>query len=243
MARVMLTNVRLCFPHIFVPQANTNDKGEETLRFSAAFLIDPKDAQVKFIVGAMREVAREKWGAKGEETYNGLRAADRLALHDGATKASDYPEYAGMLFINAGNSARPLAIDGARNPVTAQDGLFYPGCFVNAKIELWAQDRPVQGKRINAVLSGLQFAGHGDSLGGAAVATVDDFEVIDSEGQGDDWGAGSAERQHAENTGQVSGWGDGHGDIGSGEGPPPDDAGAPASGTPAEAGDDDAPFF
>lgn len=53
--------------------------------------------------------------------------------------------------------------------------LIYSGCKVHAKLRLWAQDNK-GGKRVNAEIVGLMFAGDGQPFAGkSTVATADDF--------------------------------------------------------------------
>ena len=48
---------------------------------------------------------------------------------------------------------------------------------VNATVNVWAQDNKY-GKRVNAQLLGVQFYADGDSFGGGAVGSVDDFDDL-----------------------------------------------------------------
>ena len=61
--KLKLTNVRLAFPTLW--EAKTVN-GEGKPAFSATFLIDPADPQVKTINAAIDQVAAEKWGAKAD---------------------------------------------------------------------------------------------------------------------------------------------------------------------------------
>jgi hypothetical protein len=173
MSKVKLNNVRIAFPVLWEAK-KVNDAGQA--RFSSAFLFPADHPCVKDIKKAMEEVAKAKWGEKAAEVYKGVKAADRLALHDGAAK-SEYAGYEGNLFINAANQLRPTVVDGNRNPLVAADGKPYSGCYVNGIIELWAQDNKY-GKRINASLLGVQFLRDGERLAGGSVASENDFEEI-----------------------------------------------------------------
>lgn len=182
MAVVTLRNVRLTFPNLFEAKAA---KAGQKAKYSASFVFPPEHECVPLLRAAMKEVAKNKWGEKAEEFYNGLKAADKLAVHDGATK-SDYVGYAGNLFVNANNEVRPTIVGGGpdgRGPLTAADGKLYSGCYVNAKVEIWAQQHPEHGKRINASLMGVQFFKDGERLSGGAVASADDFDAIPQETQ------------------------------------------------------------
>jgi hypothetical protein len=124
----------------------------------------------------MKAAAEEKWGAKAGEVFIALKAGDKLALHDGDSKPT-YEGYKGNLFINASNKMAPLVIDGNLSQLKETSGRPYSGCYVNATIELWAQDNQF-GKRINATLKGVQFLRDGQRLSGGGVASADDFEAI-----------------------------------------------------------------
>ncbi len=170
--KIKLTNVRLSFPDLF--EAKTVN-GEGKPAFSASFLIDPADPQVKVINAAIDTVAKEKWGAKAEQVLKQMRATDKVCLHDGNLK--QYDGYMDMLYISSRNATRPLVIDADKSPLTEQDGKPYSGCYVNASIELWAQDNNY-GKRVNASLSGVQFFKDGDAFAGGRAADVDDFDDV-----------------------------------------------------------------
>lgn len=173
MSKVRLENVRLAFPNLWEAK-QVNDQGQP--KFSAAFLFPPDHLAHDKVKKAMQEVAKDKWGEKAAEVYKKLKASDRLALHDGASK-SDYAGYADNMFINSTNALRPTVVDGNKTPLSPSDGKPYSGCYVNAVIELWAQDNKY-GKRINASLMGIQFYADGERLAGGAVASEDDFEEI-----------------------------------------------------------------
>ena len=68
-------------------------------------------------------------------------------------------------------------MDVDKTPLVAENGKPYSGCFVNASLELWAQDNNY-GKRVNATLMGVQFYKDGDSFSGGGVASEDDFDDL-----------------------------------------------------------------
>lgn len=168
--QMLLANVRLAFPVLF--EAKTvNGEGEPA--FSASFLLHPDDPQVAAVKAAIDDVAKAKWGAKTDAVMKELRAKDRLALHDGDLKAN-YAGFEGMMFVAARSKLKPLVIDQGRRPLVAADGRPYAGCYVNAQIELYAQDNNY-GKRVNASLLGVQFVRDGDAFAGGAPATPEAF--------------------------------------------------------------------
>lgn len=171
--KLKLNNVRLAFPVLF--EAKTVN-GEGKPAFSASFLIDPTDPQVKALNQAIEQVAREKWGAKADAVLKQMRAQDKVCLHDGDLKAN-YDGFPGNQYVSARSATRPLVIDKDRSPLAEADGKPYAGCYVNASIELWAQDNNY-GKRVNAGLRGVQFLRDGDAFAGGGAASEDEFDDI-----------------------------------------------------------------
>lgn len=177
--KVNINDVRLLYAAaLFEPQRGPNGEGEP--KHSGTFAFAPSHPAHAAIKKAMQAAAEEKWGAKAGEVFLQLKAGDRLCLHDGAAKA-DKEGYAGMLYISASNKLKPLVIDGNKSPLGATSGRPYSGCYVNASIELWAQDNK-WGKRLNATLLGVQFLRDGPRLAGGGVASADDFEAIPDAG-------------------------------------------------------------
>jgi hypothetical protein len=171
--RISLKNVRLAFPSLW--EAKTfNGEGEPA--YSASFLIDPNDPQMKIVDDAINAVAKEKWGAKADATLKSLRAGDKLFVHDGDLK-SQYDGFAGMKYISARNKVRPLVVDRDVAPLVEADGKIYAGCYVNVSLDLWVQDNSF-GKRINASLRGVQFNRDGDAFAGGGAASEDEFDNL-----------------------------------------------------------------
>ena len=171
--RLMLKNVRLAFPALFEPSSY----GEGDPAFSATLIMDPAQAEV--VDKAIAGVARDKWGAKADAQLKALRAAGKVALRDGDEKA-DYDGFEGMMFIAARSKTRPTVVDGQRQPLTQGDGRIYAGCYVNASLEVWAQDN-AYGKRINCTLRGVQFVRDGEAFGGGRPAAADEFDEVEAE--------------------------------------------------------------
>lgn len=173
--KVKLTNVRLAFPQLFQAKAGFNGEGEPA--FSASFIIEAGSPLIDEIEKAQEQVGKDKWGAKWVDVKKEIVSKDRMALHDGDTKA-DYAGYAGNHFVTARNKTRPTVIDRDKTPLVEADGRPYAGCYVNASIELWAQDNRY-GKRINASLRGVQFVKDGEAFSGGGVASADEFDSVD----------------------------------------------------------------
>jgi hypothetical protein len=177
--QVKLANVRLAFPHLF--EAKKGNSGEGEPRFSAAFPIAPGSANDKQLEAAVAAVAKEKWGAKADGVLAKLRSDGRIGYKKTPLANSEGEVYDGfqdMHAVNTSSKTRPFVCDGQKNTLTAADGKPYAGCYVNAVVEVWAQDNSF-GRRINVQLKGVQFAKDGDAFGGGAPAKADDFESIE----------------------------------------------------------------
>tara|TARA_R110000822_G_scaffold148879_7_gene287886 strand:+ start:251 stop:778 length:528 start_codon:yes stop_codon:yes gene_type:complete len=172
MSQLKLQNVRLSFPSLF---RKATFSGEET-KFEGTFLLDKETHadKIKEIEDAIAAItANNLKGAKLK--------ADKICLKDG--DEIDYDGYAGNMSIKASNGKRPLVVDRDRNPLSESDNRPYSGCYVNAVLELWAQDNQY-GKRINASLLGVQFFKDGQPFGDGVGASVSDFDVFgDDDGE------------------------------------------------------------
>lgn len=186
MAKILLKNVRLSFPDIWKPGApiagSTNPP-----KYGGQFIFAPTSDAAKIVQTEFLRVATEKFGPNAAAILSEL-PKDKKCLRRGdgnLDKAGVVRNgYAGNLFITARNKARPVVVDRNKAPLTEADGRPYGGCFVNVTVDLYAQDKPGQGKSVNATLLAIQFVGDGESFGGG-VGTADDFDAMDDgEGSG-----------------------------------------------------------
>jgi len=174
--KITLKNVRLAFAQNLFEAGTVAGEGKPA--FSSTFLLSPEDPQVKAINATIESVATEKWGAKSKDILKQMRAQDKTCLHNGDTKAT-YAGFPGNMFVPARNPLRPTVVDRDKTPLVASDGKPYSGSYVNAVLELWAQDNKY-GKRINATLMGVQFYADGEAFSGGGVASDDDFDDVSS---------------------------------------------------------------
>jgi len=175
MSKILLKNVRLSFPHLF--KKAVFDGKEQ--KFEATFLLHKKEhaALIKEIAAVIKEKVRTD--LKGAKI-----SSDKVCLRNG--DEAEYEGYEGHMSLKASNNARPTVIDRDRTPLTEDDNKPYAGCYVNAYIELWAQNNQF-GKRVNANLLGVQFYRNGKPFGeGGKTVKADEFEVFEAED--DDFG-------------------------------------------------------
>lgn len=182
--RIKLKNVRIAFcQDLFTPGAFGGDPSAKPT-YSSTFLIPKDDAQVKEVEKAMVAVAKEKWDKKAEKILDGLKGQDRVCLGDGDMK-DQYDGFEGCFYIRAKSPLKPGIFDKDLEPVAEESGLVFAGCYVNASIDIYAQDNK-WGRRINASLRGVQFVKKGDAFAGGAPASADEFDAIEDTGDNDD---------------------------------------------------------
>jgi len=171
----MIKNARLSFPNLFQPSSFSPDAPK---KFSATFIIEKGSEAEKVVQAEIKKVIAEKWP-------KGKPGSLKVCVRDGSEKDMDgFGD--GVLFFNASNDKRVPIFDRDRTPLTEEDGKPYAGCYVNVMVQFWCQDNQY-GKRVNASLLGVQFAGDGDAFGGGArAAAAEDFPVLEATGT-DSW--------------------------------------------------------
>lgn len=185
--QVTLKRVRLAFVKVNRPEEFT--KGDGKPRYSVTLLTERGGDNEKIIDSAILAAARDKWADKAEAVVRMLGATAKLCKYDGDTR--DYVGFEGMTAVNAScNADMPptLVTPGRKRLANADQSMIYSGCWANVIVNVWAMDNDF-GRRVNAELKGIQFLEDDVRLGGATVASVDDFEEIEGhEDEADDLG-------------------------------------------------------
>lgn len=176
---VKLKKVRLAFSaNLFTPgKMAGDDKGEAA--YSCTFLINKEDEQVGKVKDVINTVAKEKWGVNWEKTLKGLYAENKVCFKDGETK-SQYDGFEECMFIPARSKIAPLVIDRDKSVLDGSNGKPYAGCYVNAKVDIWAMQNNY-GRRICCTLKGVQFDSDGDAFAGSAPASEKDFDDLSTD--------------------------------------------------------------
>lgn len=181
MTTVTLRNVRLSFPAVFKPQAY----GDGNPAYGAKLIVEPNSANVEAIRKVIREAAKTQWGDKADAIVKQLTADKKSAWSEGPYRNKDgdvYDGFEGNYFLSTrSEKLRPTALDRNKQPVTEADNVIYGGCYVDASVDIYMQDSPKWGRRINAVLRGVRFVRDGDAFGGSSAASADEFEDLDDE--------------------------------------------------------------
>lgn len=164
--KIKIQNARLSFPSLF-RKASFN--GVET-KYEATLLLNKQDHAE--VIASIQKAIKEKITV---DLKGAKLGADKLCLRDGDDV--EYDGYAGHMSLKASNKKRPTVIGRDKAPVTEDDNIIYGGCYVNAIIELWAQNNEY-GKRVNANLLGVQFVRDGEPFASGETVGADDFDDL-----------------------------------------------------------------
>lgn len=168
-------NVRTSYFYGFQPYI-----GEDPTKpnYGTHLIMPPDHPIIPAIKSAQRAVAVAMWADQADAVMAQLAAKDRLVLHDGTVSKPGQDAYKGMLYVSANSGKKRFTIvDADRTPLQESDGRPYSGCYVNAIIQVWAQQNK-WGRGINAQICGVQFLRHGEAFGGGRVAAADEFQVV-----------------------------------------------------------------
>ncbi len=192
---VMLKDVRIAFISSLVGDAE-DYQGNGVFRHSATFLVEPGSANDKAVQDAIKKAAAQVYEKKAEAILEDLRGnSNKYCYLKGDRK--DYEGFQGMMALSghrAKKDGRPLLLDSVKDPETGKAALLfdpktdnwapgkagrlYAGCFVNAKVEIYAQAGKNVGIRCSLI--GIQYHRDGDSFGGAKRGNADDFDSIEA---------------------------------------------------------------
>jgi hypothetical protein len=173
--QLKLKNVRLAFPSLW--EAKQFSPGQGKFKYSATLILDKGDPQNAAIKETLMHVAVEKWGAKGNDMARALYKKGDTCYRDGDEDKADMDGFGNAMFISASNEVKPTILDTDKSQLGPGSGRPYGGCYVNAIIEIWAQDNQF-GKKLNASLMGVQFFRDGDAFAGGRPASTDDFDDL-----------------------------------------------------------------
>lgn len=174
--KIQLKEVRLSFPKLFNAEAFP---GTEQKRYGARFLIAKDSPLAKHIQEAVESEAKAKWGKTWQKTLASVEGNSNKCCWLDGDKVGKYDSEEGHMLLSSNrkeSDGRPLVIDRNKTPLQEKDGKPYAGCYVNATVEIWAQEGQYTGLR--CTLLGVQFLKDGDSFGGAGKASDDDFDDV-----------------------------------------------------------------
>lgn len=188
--KLKLERVRLSYPRLKEAEAY---EGKGKPRFSASFHISKEDTKfMKLFEAAVLAAAKDAFQDKAPMRLKSFKGdPQKYPLKDGDetfTKEGD-PIAEGKYVLTAHRNesdGRPILLDRVKDQATGKarrlsedeiESMLKAGYYVNASVDIWAQDGSYPG--IRATLLAVQFAEEADTFGGAATGSVDDFEAIE----------------------------------------------------------------
>ena len=192
---VQLKHVRIAFIDELFEPGQYEGKGD--FRHTATFIVEPGSENDKAIQAAIQAEAKAAWPKNHEGMLEDLRGDKKAFSYTKNKKDKTGEVYDGFQNMYALSGVRkakdgaPMFLHNVSEPhpekpgktrakrLTGKEGVIYAGCYVNAKVEMWAQVGKYNGMRCG--LMGVQYDAPGDSFGGASRVTDDGFEAIEAE--------------------------------------------------------------
>lgn len=187
---IVIKDVRLAYPNLKKARSQTGDDGKPGIpKYDATFIIDPKSAEGAENIAAIKRAAiasaKAKWPEQYESILRMLKDQKRLCFGDDPRYDKNgvlRPEFEGMFTLSASryeDRGAPGLFDAALNPLGDDPkGVIYAGCYVNAKVSIYAWDHPKFGRRIRAELLAVMFRRPGDAFTGGSAADASGFESL-----------------------------------------------------------------
>lgn len=192
--QVMLKNVRIAFIDELFQPGQYEGKGD--FRHTATFIVEPGSENDKAIQEAIKKEAIGVWGKKADSMLEDMRGNKNKFSYMKNKKDKTGEVYDGfedryaLSGVRKQKDGAPIFLHKIKDPATGKvqrltgnEGVIYAGCYVNAKVEVWAQSGTYSGIRCG--LLGVQYEGPGDSFGGASRPSDDGFDSIEAPDEDD----------------------------------------------------------
>ena len=172
---IMLRDVRISFPDLFVAKSFEGQADKEP-KYGAAFVVTKGSEADKKIQARIEEVGTEAFGKRWPIVKESIKLnKQKFAYLPGELK--DYDGYAGNMILSAKrnqSAGAPLILDSNPNVLLkAGDGRPYSGCYVVAKVSIYASTK---WEGVWATLIAVQFLRHGDAFTASGPANADGFK-------------------------------------------------------------------
>jgi hypothetical protein len=188
--QVLLKNVRIAFiDELFTPGQY---EGKGDFRHTCTLIVEPDSENHKLIEAAIAKEAAALWGKKADSMMADIRPDKKACSYIKNKKDRSGDVYEGfedryaLAAVRKAKDGAPLFLDNVTDSATGKakrldgsEGRIYAGCYVNAKVEMWAQGGKYNGMRCG--LLGVQYHAPGDSFGGASRLSDDGFDSVDAE--------------------------------------------------------------
>lgn len=198
---VMLSNVRLSFPHLSEPQKDQTNDGKFRVSYNAEFILEKDHPGFQQFMARVSEMAADKWKEHANNIIALINKDRKLRCYgDGSEKVNKktfepYNGYENNVYITAGATTimdspdgvakRPQIIqaDGsavdpmntmAYNQLTRQ---MYGGCRVNAAVKPWLQENK-HGRGVRCDLIAVQFFKDDEPFGAGSEDVSEFFGAV-----------------------------------------------------------------
>lgn len=179
---ILLSNVRLSFPHLAEPQRQKGDDGTERVSYNCEFIMAPDHPGFKNAMEVVGKMALEKWGANAGNVLSMVNQdRKKRGYGNGSEKINGktfapYDGYANNVFVTAGSKNMPQMIGPDGKPADATNTMacqmlarkMYGGCRVNAAVKPWLQENK-HGRGVRFDLVAVQFYADDTPFGEGAV--------------------------------------------------------------------------
>ena len=171
------------------PQMDPRTGKEKPGKYHLDAIFDQTHPQFPEVQAIIRATATAGWGDKAQQILDMIKGNNqRFCLQRGDLYRAGKPEYAGKLYISAGNETQPtivatvngvnVANRGTPTILTPADDKWpYAGCFANVHLQFYTYDFNGSPGMGCGVL-GVQFARHGERLTGATVSSGKEFGLV-----------------------------------------------------------------
>lgn len=172
---VILKDVRLSFNDLFTA---VQYEGQGPFSYKARFLVVPNGLADTIINKTIEAVARDTFKDKAAGV---LKIARGKGLQGFCYSPSegDEGETNTLSTSRAQTKGTPGVFDSDVSRLGEGAGRPYAGCYVNAKVEFWAQDNKF-GKTVRCTLVSVQFSRDGDAFQPGVNPSDNDFEPLEA---------------------------------------------------------------
>jgi len=194
---ILLSDVRLSFPHLVEPQKQVNEQtGQTRVSYNCEFIMPQEHPGFQAFFKRYGELALDKW-KEHANTVMGMIQNDRKTrcFGRGEEKVNKktfqpYDGYAGNVFITAGRDQAPQIIEANGQPIDPTNTMayqmltrkMYGGCRLNAAVKPWIQDNK-HGRGIRCDLIAVQFFKDDTPFGEGSVDASNLFGAVSNPAQ------------------------------------------------------------
>lgn len=203
MDNVRILRVSLTKPYIGKDAKIDPATGKPTGKYHIDAVFAPTHPQFPELQNLIRGVATAKWKETTQQTLDMIKGNNqRFPLQRGDQYRPGKPDYAGMLYLSAGNVDQPTIVV-TENGVNIANRLTpvvlspshpcwpYDGSYANVHLEFYTY---LYGNSpgLGCSVLGVQFYKHGTRLRGSSVASVNEFGLVPADADATPAGAGAA---------------------------------------------------